>query len=105
PVVDRSAAPGEAQVVMAASGVDWVGVRDGDVMLGWTWGRALDGLATVGEASTERFKAWVGPDTPLNEALDVIVDSRTRVAVVLDDDNRYLGMLTIAEIAEGMAAQ
>jgi CBS domain-containing protein len=56
----------------------------------------------VGDAPPERFRAWVKPDTVLREALDLIVDSQTRVAVVLDGD-RYVGMLTIEEIAAGMA--
>jgi hypothetical protein len=87
---------------MARYGFDWVGVRDGDHLEGWVWADDLDGRDRVGDAPTERFRAWVKPDTVLREALDLIVDSQTRVAVVLDGD-RYVGMLTIEEIAAGMA--
>jgi osmoprotectant transport system ATP-binding protein len=101
-VVDADATPAEAKEVMARYGFDWVGVRDGDHLEGWVWADDLDGRDRVGDAPTERFRAWVKPDTVLREALDLIVDSQTRVAVVLDGD-RYVGMLTIEEIAAGMA--
>ena len=81
---------------MAKHGVDWVGVLDGERLLGWAWATRPRRRSTRGRrAASQRFAAWVQPDTALREALDVIVDSRTRVAVVLDDDDRYLGMLTI----------
>jgi osmoprotectant transport system ATP-binding protein len=103
PVVEVGATVDDAREVMAKHNVDWVGVSDGDRLLGWVSVAELDGLATVGEAPTQKFAAWVGPDTPLREALDAIVDSRTRVAVVLDAGDRYLGMITIDEIAEAMS--
>ena len=42
-------------------------------------------------------------DTPLRQALDVIVDSRSRSVAVVDDDGHALGVLTIEQIAAGMA--
>jgi CBS domain-containing protein len=101
PMVTAGAAPDDARAAMDKHGSDWVGVLDDDRLLGWVYGRDLNGVARVGDATTERFRAWVTTETPLREALDLIVDSRTRVAVVLDGD-RYLGMLTIDQIAEGM---
>ena len=44
-------------------------------------------------------------DTPLRQALDVIVDSQARAVAVVDDDGRTLGMLTIEQIADGMAKE
>jgi osmoprotectant transport system ATP-binding protein len=87
----------EARRVMAAHRVDWVGLLDGDRVLGWIHADELDG-----EAAPKRFAAWVTPTTPLREALDAIVDSRTRVAIVLDGE-RYVGMVSIDDIADGMA--
>ena len=54
--------------------------------------------------------AVVHPDTTLQGALDGIVTSRTRVAVVVERrgcdrapaGRRYLGMLTLDELAEGV---
>lgn len=100
-VVRADASRADAEAAMAAQGTDWVGVLDGDRLLGWA--RAAD-LATVdraGDAPLERFRAWVGPDATIREALDAIVNSRTRVAVVLDGE-RFLGMLTIDHLAEAL---
>jgi osmoprotectant transport system ATP-binding protein len=44
-------------------------------------------------------------DTPLRQALDVIVDSRSRAVAVMGDDGRVVGMLTIEQIASGMAKE
>jgi osmoprotectant transport system ATP-binding protein len=103
PLVPTSATPEDAKLAMAEYGVDWVGVLDGDTVLGWAWASDVQELARVGDAPLQRFAAWVRPHTGLREALDVIVDSSTRVAIVLDDEDRYLGLLTIEEIADGMA--
>jgi osmoprotectant transport system ATP-binding protein len=103
PVVDVGATADEAYKAMAEQGVDWIGLRDGDRLLGWTWAHGLEGASNLRDIATEPFRAWVRPDTPLREALDLIVDSSTRVAAVFDDEDRYLGMLTIGQIADGMA--
>jgi osmoprotectant transport system ATP-binding protein len=101
-VVAVDAGPDEAKAIMTAWGFDWVGVVDDGQLLGWVSEHDLDGVATVGEAPCERFRASVRRDTPLLEALDILVTSQTRVAVVLDDDRGYLGMLTIDQISEGV---
>ena len=103
PVLDVGATSDEAYKVMAEQGVDWIGLRDGDRLRGWAWAHELEGASSLRDLETEPFRAWVRPDTPLREALDLIVDSSTRVAAVFDDDDRYLGMLTIGQIADGMA--
>jgi osmoprotectant transport system ATP-binding protein len=101
-VVGCDASPDDAMEVMKRENVDWVGVVEGDRILGWTWERELEGVSRVGDAPMERFRAIVHPDTPLRQALDGIVTSRTRVAVVLDDEERYRGMLTVDQLAEGL---
>jgi Mg/Co/Ni transporter MgtE len=87
---------------MKAHGSDWIGVVDGDRLLGWTWMRALEGCSRIGDAPLDHFRARVTPDTPLRQVLDGIVKSRTRVAVVVDATDRYLGMITIDHLAEGI---
>jgi DNA integrity scanning protein DisA with diadenylate cyclase activity len=76
-------------------------VLDGDRLRGWVARADLDGLDRVGDGPVERFVSWVTPATALREALDTIVTSRTRAAVVLEDD-RYLGMVFVEQIAEGV---
>jgi osmoprotectant transport system ATP-binding protein len=133
PVVTPAATADEARAVMAAEGTDWVAVCDGDHLRGWVGAaevEALDG-ATVAAAAARPFAAVVHPDTTLKAALDGIVTSRTRVAVVVDAGGngngngadgaggtdstdgaggtgaggaRYLGMLTLDDLAEGVTA-
>jgi osmoprotectant transport system ATP-binding protein len=103
PVVEAEATPDEAKAVMHRHNVDWVGVRQGDRVLGWVDGAELGNVTRVGDAEIRRFVAWVKRETALRTALDRIVQSKTHVAVVVEDDDTYLGMLTIEEIAEAMA--
>jgi hypothetical protein len=83
--------------------VDWVGVLDQRRLLGWVSAENLNGT-TMGQADLRPFAASVTPDAALREALDVIVGAQTRVAVVKDEDEQYLGMLTIDQIAGGLEA-
>jgi osmoprotectant transport system ATP-binding protein len=101
PVVPAGATAEEARRVMVEHGVDWIGVVDHDRLLGWASAKDLDGLS-VGQAELRPFAASVTRDTVLREALEVIVGGRTRVAVVTDAGDRYLGMLTIDQVAGGL---
>jgi osmoprotectant transport system ATP-binding protein len=102
-VVAPEATVEEAKAVMGRWGFDWIGVVDGDELLGWVAAADLDGAASVGGAPCQPFRATVTRHTVLREALDRLVTSRTRVAVVLDEERRYVGMLTIDQISEGVA--
>jgi CBS domain containing-hemolysin-like protein len=79
-----------------------VGVRDGDRLDGWVSAADLDGHSSVGEVTAQAFAAVFHRGTTLKAALDGIVTSRTRVAVVLDEADRYRGMLTLDDLAEGI---
>jgi len=98
PVVEVGASLAQARDVMDRHRVDWVGVREGDRLLGWHWGTDLDGA--VGADGLQPFGAVVAPASTLRATLDGIVGSRTNVAVVIDDDGRYRGMVRIDEISE-----
>jgi osmoprotectant transport system ATP-binding protein len=108
PVVDTSVTPDDARAVMAAERTDWVAVCDGDRLRGWVGDDEIDRGATLADVRPRPFAAMVRPDTTLKAALDVIVTSRTRVAVVVDetagDGGRYLGMLTVDDLAEGITS-
>jgi osmoprotectant transport system ATP-binding protein len=103
PVVEVSATPAHARSVMAEHGVDWIGLRQDGRLLGWLDGVDVDGQPTLEESSAgaRPFRATFGCGTTLKAALDGIVTSQTRVAVV-QDDQRYLGMLTLDDLAEGV---
>src|SRR5690606_10917664 len=108
PVVAPTATVDDARAVMAAEGTDWVVVCDGPWVRGWL---GLDDMTDEGGARLDRwapraFRAMVDADATLKAALDVIVTSRTRVAVAVDGGaagsggaRRYLGMLTVDDLA------
>ena len=103
PLVAETASADDARSTMAELGYDWVAVCDGDDHLrGWIGAADLDGVETVGELTPRPFLSVVTADTTLKAALDGIVTSRTRVAMAVDDDGRYLGMLTVDDLAEGV---
>jgi osmoprotectant transport system ATP-binding protein len=102
PVVEVSDTPATARGVMSEHRVDWVGVRDGDRLLGWVGEADLNGDPTVESAPRKPFRAVFRGDTSLKAALDGIVTSQTRVAVVVEDDERFRGMLTVDDLAEGI---
>jgi osmoprotectant transport system ATP-binding protein len=102
PVVDVSDTPDRARVVMRENGVDWIGVRDEGRLLGWVDEAELNGDRTMAGAEPKPFRAVFRAGTSLKAALDGIVTSQTRVAVVVGDDESYRGMLTLDDLAEGI---
>ena len=99
PVVDSDAPADEARRVIERHGLGWATVVDDGRLLGWVDAASLDGTRTVGEATARKFSAYVTADSSLRQALDSIVTSRTNVAVVADDGDRYIGILTLERIS------
>ncbi len=95
PVVEPSATRVEVEATMKEHGVDWVGVGSQTRLLGWVWGNEVTG--TAGELEPRPFSVRLSATQSLREALDSVVSSHTGVAVV-DDGDRYLGMLSIEQI-------
>lgn len=102
PVVAASTSPQDARGAMDAAGTPWVVVTDGQSLLGWVSRSDLNGQATVADAPVHQLEATVRPDTALREALDAVVTSPIRATAVVTDDNRFVGLLTIDDIGEGL---
>jgi osmoprotectant transport system ATP-binding protein len=100
PVVAPSASVEEARKAMARFDTVWVSVIDNGVLVGWVDEAALEGKGTVGEAEPRRFSAYVTVRSSLRAALDSIVTSRTNVAVVVEEEQRYLGILRLERISQ-----
>ena len=81
-------------------GSDWTSVVQDGRLLGWVDRSMLDGAATVGEVEPRPFSAAITDHDSLRSALDAIVTSRTNVAAVVDDDGRYLGILTLEQVTK-----
>jgi osmoprotectant transport system ATP-binding protein len=100
PVVASSATADEARAQMGTFGFDWTSVVEQGELLGWVDEEALAGKGRVSEATARPFSAYLTKDDSLRQALDSIVTSRTQVAVVVSEGQRYLGILTLERISK-----
>jgi osmoprotectant transport system ATP-binding protein len=77
------------------AGTDWVLAADAEGRVkGWIPLTGLDGQQRVGEAQMHPFDAFVTGDESLRAALDIMVESPLNVAVRVDGDGRYEGVVT-----------
>ncbi len=104
PVVSRTASVAEAEAEMDRSGFDWVSVVTDGELAGWVDRDALKGVSTVGDAKARPFSAYVTAEDSLRQALDSIVTSRTNVAVVVSEGQRYRGILTLEGLSKGLSS-
>ena len=102
PVVAPDASTDEARRVMDRHRTDWVAVVDDGRLAGWVAEGALDGQASLTSLEVQPFLVTLRPDSSLREALDTLVASPTRVAVVLDEQDRYQGVLDVGRIGGGL---
>lgn len=77
---------------------EWAGVLDGDRLAGWVGRDDLDGVETVAEVGLRPFERTVDCTDSLRTALDIVVRSHERVAVVVEE-GEYLGILDLESIA------
>jgi osmoprotectant transport system ATP-binding protein len=104
PIVAPSSSVEEARKTMAEFDTGWVSVIDDGELLGWVDEAGLEGRSTVSDAEPRRFSAYVTARSSLREALDSIVTSRTQVAVVVEEGQRYRGILTLERISREIVA-
>ena len=84
--------------MMKSHRVDWVGILDGEKLLGWVGEDELAGRS-LSQVEPKPFAVSLRPASSLREALNSVVVSHARVAVVVED-GRYLGMVDLEGIAE-----
>ncbi|MFN2526094.1 MAG: ABC transporter ATP-binding protein [Actinomycetota bacterium] len=99
PVVAPSASGSDARAEMARFGLDWVSVVEAGELLGWVDRAMLEGVVSVSDVRPRPFSAYVTEGSSLRQALDSIVTSRTNVAVVAKEGQRYSGILTLERIS------
>jgi osmoprotectant transport system ATP-binding protein len=99
PVVRSDDTTEAAGAQMDRFGLDWVSVLQGDRLLGWVDRGMLGGVTGLSGLTPRPFLATVTPSDSLRQAIDVIVSSRTNVAVVVTEDGRYLGILTLEHVS------
>jgi osmoprotectant transport system ATP-binding protein len=100
PVVSSDDTAEKARAVMREFGFDWTSVIDDGELLGWVDERMLQEIDRVGDVAPRKFSAYVTAGDSLRQALDSIATSRTNVAVVVWEGQRYRGILTLERISE-----
>src|SRR5207245_10549391 len=83
------------RMMPGGAGTAWLVVLERDKLLGSIDRQALDGATKVSDVTPREFAAMVTGGSSLRTALDIIVSTRTHVAVVVDDENRYQGIITL----------
>jgi osmoprotectant transport system ATP-binding protein len=104
PVVSPDDTVEKARAVMQQFGFDWTSVIDDGELLGWVDERMFERAERVGDVTPRKFSAYVTGDDSLRQAIDAIATSRTNVAVVVTEGQRYRGILTIERISEEIAS-
>jgi osmoprotectant transport system ATP-binding protein len=100
PVVAATDTAAEARRVIEKFGLGWASVLEDGELLGWIDPDALGGKQSVSETSPRRFGAYVTERDSLRQALDSIVTSRTQVAVVVSEGQRYRGILSLERVSQ-----
>ena len=100
PVVEPGASAAEARKVMDGSDFDWVSVVEDGELLGWVDRASLERAEKVSDVRPRPFSAYVTGASTLRQALDSIVTSRTQVAVVATEGQRYKGILTLDKVSK-----
>jgi osmoprotectant transport system ATP-binding protein len=99
PIVAPADTADKARAVMRETGFDWASVIEDGELLGWVDQRMLEGKERVDETAPRRFSAYVTAEDSLRQALDSIVTSRTNVAVVVTEGQRYRGILSVERVS------
>jgi osmoprotectant transport system ATP-binding protein len=101
PVVSVDADVATAQGVMRDYRSEWVGVVDEGVFTGWVAGDELGEHPTPSQARHYPPAGRVTPQSTLRNAMEVIMNSNTSVAVI-DDDGRFAGVVTLEAIRSAL---
>ncbi|MGA7689997.1 MAG: betaine/proline/choline family ABC transporter ATP-binding protein [Jiangellales bacterium] len=97
PVLDLASPLDQARAVMRDYRSEWLGLTDSGQFVGWVDGSAL--AEGVDLARVQRYPAAgrVTPVSTLRNAMEVIMNSNTSVAVI-DDEGRFGGVVTLEAI-------
>lgn len=104
PVVAPAASADEARAAIDAGGYGFTSVVDDGELLGWIDRDMLEGVESASGTVPRPFSAYVTARDSLRQALDSIVTSRTGVAVVVTEGQRYRGVLSLERISQEIIA-
>ena len=97
PVVSLDTPAEQALAVMAAYRSDWLGVLEDGVFVGWVPGEGVRDSVSLSDLPRYPPAGRVTPSSTLRNAMEVIMNSNTSVAVI-DDDGAFGGVVTLEAI-------
>jgi osmoprotectant transport system ATP-binding protein len=97
PVVPVDAEPAVARAVMAEYRSDWVGLVENGRFTGWVPGTLVRDDVLLAELPRYPPAGRVTPSSTLRNAMEVIMNSNTSVAVI-DEDGSFGGVVTLESI-------
>jgi osmoprotectant transport system ATP-binding protein len=97
PVVPLTAPVEEARTVMREYRSDWLGVVEDGVFAGWVPGELVRDSVSLADLPRYPPAGRVSPSSSLRNAMEVIMNSNTSVAVI-DDDGTFGGVVTLESI-------
>jgi osmoprotectant transport system ATP-binding protein len=100
PVVSSATGAEEARATMSSFESYWAAVVDDGELKGWVDDASLEDKGSVAEVKPRKFSAYVTGDSSLRHALDSIVTSRTQVAVVVGDEDKFRGILSLERVSQ-----
>jgi osmoprotectant transport system ATP-binding protein len=100
PVVTSETSATDAVKEMDRFEQDWASVVDDGELKGWVDRAAMADSERVSDVLARPFSAYVTGGSSLRQALDSIVTSRTHVAVVAIEGQRYRGILSLKRISK-----
>ncbi len=104
PIVAVTDSIADARRVLAEWSSDWLGVvGDDGRFAGWVPVGELEGADDVAALVPEPAAARVDATSSLRQALEAILNTQSEVAVVVGDDGRFRGAVTLAAIRRELA--
>ncbi len=97
PVLDLASPLDQARAVMRDYRSEWLGLTDSGRFVGWVDGSDLAEGADLARVPRYPAAGRVTPASTLRNAMEVIMNSNTSVAVI-DDDGRFGGVVTLEAI-------
>jgi len=101
PTIAVGATSAEARSVLATEGGEWLGLVDGGRFLGWRPAATIAG-ERIDAADLEAPAAIIRPEDTLRAAMDRIMTARTAAAVVIDEGDRFCGVVTLETIRRAL---
>jgi osmoprotectant transport system ATP-binding protein len=90
---------------MEAAGVDYALLLDAEGRpLGWIGYRDLRGARALATGDATPGSPTLQPETTLRDALSTMLGSSVQLGVVVDEDDRVLGLVSVDDISEILRA-